>query len=84
MAVTRTLLIPILPALPMLQFSNDSVATMCASTCKAAQRGGSEVNGEAMDVSLNIIGDNAGEGRRALSMREAAANVADAEDPDDA
>lgn len=84
MAVTRTLLIPILPALPMLQFSNDSVAAMCASTCKAAQIGGSEVKGDAKDASLNNIGDNAGEGRRALSMREAAANVADAEDTDEA
>ena len=42
------------------------------------------MKGDAKDASLNIIGDNAGEGRRALSMREAAANVADAEDPDDA
>jgi hypothetical protein len=44
------------------------------------------VKGDANDASLNRSGDNAGEGRRALSMSEAAAKTvaAAAGDGDDA
>jgi hypothetical protein len=52
----------------------------------AVERGGECVKGDANDASVNMSGDNAGEGRRALSMSEAAAkaDVAAAEDGDDA
>jgi hypothetical protein len=73
-----TLLVP-----PMLLFCRESRDTASVSTCRAADRGGTEVNGDAKDESLCLKRDREGQERRALSMREAAARVDD-EDDDDA
>ncbi len=49
----------------------------------AADRGGTEVKGDEKDFSLNMSEERAGEGRRALSISEAAAKAVAATDDDD-
>ncbi len=49
----------------------------------AADRGGMDVKGDEKEESLKTKEDRGGEGSRALSMSDAAAEVADDDDDDD-
>ncbi len=67
-----------LPALSMLLLVSSDTARI--SACMAADSGGTEVKGDVKDKRLNFKEDREGKGRRALSMRDAAAKVGDDDD----